>query len=79
MLDIFGKCNVKHFSIPHGNVFGLEVERSGLRGLLLVSAKIHYEIGDGGTIADPYTCDVKKRDVEDLDTDVIHLPHPNIQ
>ncbi|GFV39383.1 ATP-dependent DNA helicase [Trichonephila clavipes] len=29
--------------------------------LPLVSAKIHYQIGDGGSIADPYPCDIKKR------------------
>ncbi|GFV34769.1 hypothetical protein TNCV_1450731 [Trichonephila clavipes] len=31
-------------------------------GFPLVSAKIHYQIGDGGSIADPYPCDVKKRE-----------------
>ncbi|GFU40329.1 hypothetical protein TNCV_4255121 [Trichonephila clavipes] len=30
-------------------------------GLPLVSAKIHYQIGDGGSFADPYPCDMKKR------------------
>ncbi|GFU56668.1 hypothetical protein TNCV_4544921 [Trichonephila clavipes] len=35
-----------------------------LHGLPLVSAKIHYQIGDGGSIVDPYSRDVKKRDIQ---------------
>ncbi|GFT93292.1 hypothetical protein TNCV_904531 [Trichonephila clavipes] len=34
-------------------------------GLQFVSAKIHYQIGDGGSIADPYPCDVKKLKTEE--------------
>ncbi|GFU34783.1 hypothetical protein TNCV_2319801 [Trichonephila clavipes] len=33
-------------------------------GLPLVCAKIHYQIGEEGSIADPYPCDVKKSERE---------------